>query len=164
MTTEKKHRWILALSLGLCMFLYFEPDIVPVFNSEETVIDKVNTKPNHASRKRAVVYKIITDKNTITLPALIYHEININDVMIVKTSMVTRTIQQLAVTREDGMHVWNIGFIALGGYAYLVPIVLGSILLMIFYRKLPNSESRASLTFLVLSLSVLVCILSLFFK
>lgn len=161
-TADQINRLILFSFLGICLFMLAETYLLPLDTSKGVVITKTERT---LSRLRVAIFRIQTKKNLITVPAMAYNHIMENDTIEIGRSLITHTIQKIAVYKKSNDNSWRIGFISLGGLDYLVLLVITHILYLgVFYKKLKTAEKRRDLTIFISFLSVLFLLFCFLFE
>ena len=162
MTTDQINRTILFSFLGISLFILLETYVLPLNTSKGVVITKTERS---LSRLRIAVFRIQTEKNTITVPPIAYNRIMENDTIEISRSLITHTLQKVSVYRKGDAFQWRIGFVSLGGLDYLILIIASHILyLTVFYKKLNSAKKRRDISIFLSCISILFLLFCFLFE
>ena len=158
MTADQINRATIISLLGISVFLLFDCYVFPLDTSKGVVITKTESA---TSRLRVAIYRIQTDRNLLTVPPIAYNKINENDTIVVGRSYITHAVQRVAVYKKGDSYSWRIGFISLGGFDFLVLLIVSNaVYLFFFYKKLKKVQTRRDIT---IFLSFLTALFLLFY-
>ncbi len=162
MTADQINRLILFSFLGISLFILLETYVLPFDKSKGVVITKTERS---ISRIRLSIFRIQTEKSTITVPPIAYNEIMENDTIEISRSLITHTVQKVSVYRKGEDYSWRIGFISLGGLDYLILLIISHILyLALFYKKLKSAQKKRDITIFLSFISILFLLFCFLFE
>jgi hypothetical protein len=150
-TADRVNRLIIASLLCISLFLLLDCYVFPLETSKGVIVIKTEQK---VSRLRVTVFRVETEKNTLTVPPLIYNNTRVNDTIEIGRSYITHVIQKMAVYGKDESYRWRIGFVSSGGLDFLVFLIIANgSYLFYFYRKLTKPRMQRELTIFLLFVS-----------
>ncbi len=162
MTADQINRLILFSFLGISLFILLETYVLPLDISKGVVITKTERS---ISRLRVGIFRIQTEKKSITVPPIAYNRIMVNDTIELGRSLITHTIQKVAIYRKGDANSWRIGFISLGGLDYLILLIISHILyLSIFYKRLASAQKRRDISIFLSFISILFLLFCFLFE
>ena len=136
--------------------------MLPLDTSKAVVVTK---SEQTISKLRVAIYRIQTERTSITVPALAYNNTRENDTIEISRSFITHAIQKVAVYKKGSAYKWRTGFISLGGLDFLVLVIISNTLyLFFFYNKLKRAESRRDVTIFLAFLTALFMLFYFLFQ
>ncbi len=162
MTADRINRLILISLLGISLFMLLDCYMLPLDTSKAVVVTK---SEQTLSKLRVAIYRIQTQRTSITIPAMAYNKIRENDTIEVGRSYITHSIQKVAVYKKGTSYTWRTGFVSLGGLNFLILIITSNALyFFFFYKKLKRAESRRDITIFLAFLTALFMLFYFLFQ
>jgi hypothetical protein len=154
---EKFHKLILFFSLGCLLFIALDAFVFP----RKQVVEIVQDKASYSHRRRLTspvthTYIIKTDKRQFDTYQELYEAIEIGDTINTVSSKLTNSLQEVMLRGDPGIWIYKEGYLTVFFGMFAVPIIfLGSVVFLIFYRRLNNLEGRKRLTFAILICTII---------
>ena len=161
MSDKKFHYYVLSTALLICVLVFADAFFAPSKLDNEVVID--GTAPVHGiAFRRTQQFYITTNKHIYQVEPAFYNDINISDTITIHRSIITNSLQQISILRNDHVYTYNEGF-ARGYFSAVLMflVIAGIIVFLIFYEYLKNMQGRKNLTFFLLTVSVILLLLRL---
>jgi len=153
---SSKHHYIIILtSLALCLFLYIDTYFVPVKSSIQKVQDM--GEYYHGRSKSIPYYTMIIKGKEYDIPYYVFNAITVNDEVKLEKSVITGSLQRVGVFREDEIWLYEVGYLRVRFGKLAVPIIiLGCLLMLVFFKIIDNIQGRANLSYALFICSLLL--------
>ncbi len=139
MPANRFYRSVLIFSCFISVFLLLDSLVLPLEKTKAVVVTK---SEKAVSKLRVAIYRLETEHNSVTVPYEAYEAIDENDTIVVGRSYLTRKQLQLSVNKKNGKtYNWQIGFVALGGFDFLVFLTVVNLAFLFIGYPLIKRES-----------------------
>ena len=152
------HYLLIGFCLLVCSFIFWDSFFAPVRTTVETVRDLAR---GSLSRSRSSTsYSLKTDHTWTTIPASLYWRADYGKDVTIGRSKVSGALVTVRVEDKGYRYTYRLGYVRAGLGRYLLPlVVLGALLLLLFYPRIDNAKGRSNLSIAVFvaSLVLLYC-------
>lgn len=101
-------------------------------------------------------YTIKTDKRQFDTYPELYEAIEIGDTINTVSSKLTNSLQKVMLRGDQGIWIYRDGYLTVFFGMFAVPVIfIGSVIFLVFYRRLNNLEGRKRMTFTILTVTLL---------
>jgi hypothetical protein len=153
MTRKKLHFTLLFFSLITTCFIYCDTYLIPTRNTTEFVTN-IREK---SSYRGGDSYLLTTNRGEYVITETIYESVSVGDSIVIKRSIISGSVQKIAVRKENVIYTYFTGFARVGTGILYVPIVLiCNLLLIIFYRIIRNPRAENNLTYAVFIVTMIL--------
>lgn len=153
--TEKK---VLIVSFSILVFMVCDTFLFPKVMKQEIVDRKIEHEYEGRSRRggraRMSRYEIVTNNRSFEVYGDLYGKIRNNDTILVKISMITRSLISVSVKRESYKEYKN-GYITTFKGSVLVPLLLATVIpSLLLFKRFPSRTGRRGLIIILTVLTL----------
>lgn len=155
--TAKQHYAVIFISLAICLFLYIDSYLIPT----TSVVQKVQDLNMYRSGRngKSKVYTMTVDGKAYDIPSYLFSALSRDGDAIMEKSAFTGSLQCVGVIRENEIWMYEAGYLnARFGRIAVPAIIIGCIVMLLFFRIIDYVKGRANLTY-----ALFICALLLLF-
>jgi hypothetical protein len=153
--SARHHYIVILISLLLCLFVYVDSYLIPI----KTSLKKVQNLAEYRSGKRGqnMDYTVTIDNKEYDIPQGIYNTLNTDENALLYKSAFTGSLQKIGVIKEQEIWIYNAGYVRARFGKLAVPaIILGCLLMFIFFKIIDSIQGRANLAYALFICSLLL--------